>query len=120
MGTAELLSMAMRGLSSVAVAIALTFTPNLASADQAQSKTFMVSALLKRRDADSIVKLVHSRVFASDAAEARRLVLREVKARYAGYVVIDTLTSDLHEKAAPCRDRLQLWALSGEKIGATE
>lgn len=79
----------------------------------------MVSVLLKREGSDPVVKLVHSRVVAGNATEARGAVLREVKSRYAGYAVIDTLTSDLAEKPASCTGRLQLWTKARETTGAT-
>lgn len=120
MSAGKLRSVASRGAAGAAMALitmVVAFAYDTSSANPTSSKTFMVSALLRRQDSDAVVKLVHSRVAAHDAAEARDAVLREVNATYIGYVVIDTLTSELDEKPVPCTGRPQLWTQTADRIG---
>lgn len=116
-GWHALASRSLATLALVILATTLALTPKPSNAGPTKSKAFMVSALLKRKGSDTVVKLVHSRVVAIDAAEARRVVLRHVESQYTGYAVIDTLTSNLGEAPA-CTSRPQLWTRTNAKIGA--
>lgn len=66
------------------------------------SVQFIVSALLKRKDSDLVVKLIHAQETARDADEARGILLRAAAKEFPEYTVLDVLTTPLGGLPAGC------------------
>jgi hypothetical protein len=63
---------------------------------------YMVSAVLRKGLEGVQIKLVHSRLAAGNADEATGIFLRRVLREYAGYSVLDTLTSEVDSPSSFC------------------
>ncbi|SCK09185.1 hypothetical protein VAR608DRAFT_0318 [Variovorax sp. HW608] len=63
----------------------------------------MVSAVLKRQNADSVIKLIHAYTLAKDEDDATAILRTRVKSEFAGYVVVDVLASEIEAGGSMCR-----------------
>lgn len=102
--------MASRGLSPLSLVVAMFLFLARSPSWAADAKSFMVSALLKRDGSDAIVKLVHSRVTTAQARRAVALFVDRLQVDYPGYIVLDTLATELDESRTQCSGRDGLWA----------
>ncbi|MDM0036843.1 hypothetical protein QTI33_32235 [Variovorax sp. J22P271] len=99
--------------AGLAVAFALAVTHDPASACSMPSpvqstpaaQQFMVSVVLQREDSRATIKLVHAQVAAHEKKEAMSRTLRQVKAQYPGYAVLDVIATALQVRPEACAAR---------------